>query len=469
MQNFSQILLEARNQNKEVSSVLTPEDVDEYVAKVKRQLPRNIQDIIYLTKKYDLLDGTKLRDVMNSSKSALQKLANELISLDELLDLQKQLLALKQNIRLLPQFQTNEEREELYAGKIHASDLTIDLSTPTGRNAAAKLYMPMVYKIANDYVGKCSFDRAELIAIGMHALAEAINDYDPSKMQGKTFKTYAAYRIAQGIITDINKYSHDLSGTSWYAVKNHGDQLDAVSIDQLVGKDDEDGYSTDHISALGAPDDLRWIDLPKSEQEYWESLYKLIDAKFSVKECNIFYRYFGLGEFWGKKEKSKDIAKSYGMSEGNIRNSVINKMLKFLKSDPKAHNILQSLQTIYNESLMRDLIYLTDKQAVYEALISDDMFILLEELNRWKNKDVFENTISNALDKMSRNDTTYIKKCLKEGFAFIDDSYMKNKKIIVEFLSYIYPTEIFTRMSDVAIIEHITELADMTKEHKIEW
>lgn len=469
MQNFSQILLEARNQNKEVSSVLTPEAIDEYVTKVKRQLPRNIQDIIYLTKKYNLLDGAQLREIMNSSKSTLQRHVTDLVTLDELIELQKQLLALKQNVRLLPQFQTNEEREELYAGKIHASDLTIDLSTPAGRNAAAKLYMPMVYKIANDFVGKCSFDRAELIAIGMHGLAEAMHDYKPNIMQGKTFRTYAAYRIWQGIITDVNKYSHDLSGTSWYATKHHGDQLDAVSIDSLLGKDDDEGYSTDHIAALGASDDLRWIDLPKSEQEYWESLYKLIESKFSVKECNIFYRYFGLGEFWGKKEKSKDIAKSYGMSEGNIRNSIINKMLKFLKSDPKARNILQSLQTIYSESLMRDLIYYTDKQSIYEALINDDMFILLEELNRWRNKDVFKSTVTNALENMSREEATYIRKCLKEGFVFIDSSYMKNKKTIIKFLSVIYPTETFMRMSDVAIIEHITELANVTKEFDIEW
>lgn len=469
MQNFSQILLEARNQNKNVSSVLTPDMIDKYVTTVKKQLPHNIQDVIYLTKKYNLLDGNTLREILDSSKSTLHKYVSEFVTLDELIDLQKQLLALKQNIRLLPQFQTSEEREEFYAGKIHADDLTVDLSTTAGRNAAAKQYMPLVNKIANDFVGKCSFDRAELISIGMHGLAEAINDYDPEKMPDKTFKTYAAYRIWQGITTDISKYSHDLSGTSWYANKKYGDQLDAVSIDSLMSTDDEGNYSNDHIAALGVSDDLRWIDLPKSEQEYWETLFKLLESKFSVKECNIFYRYFGLGEFWGKKEKSKDIAKSYGMSEGNIRNSIINKMLRFIKSDSKTRNILQSIQTIYNESLMRDLIYFTEKQAIYEALISDDMFILLEELNRWRNKDVLKNTVNNALECLTRDENTYIKKCLKEGFMFIDDTYKKNKQTITKFLSYIYPTEVFTKLSDVTIIEYITELSDTFKEFKIKW
>lgn len=468
MQNFSQILIESRERKNFDSYSLLSSEINTYVNKVKRQLSKQVQDVIYLTDKYGLRDAEILQRVLDASKSEMSKIAVETkVSELDLLNLQKLMLALKKNIKLIPQFQTPAEREALESGRITVDDLTLDLTTDAGRNAAAKQYTPIVYKIVNQYLGKSSLDRAALISAGMLGLAEAIKDFDPEKTD-KPFKTYVSYRVAQAILDDINAYSHSLSGTNWYAAKNYGDTLDAVSIDSL-SRDDDDDYATDHLSALGMSDDHRWLDLSRDDQEYWKALYKIIDSKFSTRECNIFYRFFGLGDFWGKKEKSKDIAKSYGMSEGNIRNSVINKMLKFLKSDPKSRNILLALQTIYNESLMREMIYFSDKQMIYESLISDDMFILLEELNRWSNKNVYKNSISAALDNLSTEDALYIIKCLENGFSYIDDSYKKHKNVIVGFLKYVYPTETFNKASDVAIIDKLSELSDVSNEYKIKW
>ena len=39
-----------------------------------------------------------------------------------------------------------------------------------------------------------------------------------------------------------------------------------------------------------------------------------------------------------------------------------------------------------------------NKQMMIEAILSDDTFILLEELTRWSNKNVFINSINSALD-----------------------------------------------------------------------
>lgn len=464
MQNFSQIVTEYRERTNYDSVSLLSSEINKYMTKVKKQLPKAVQDIIYQISKYEF-SGEKLQQIKDASSKGLQVISNETgVSVDVLHDIQKQLNSLKNNIRLLPQFQTPEERAAIESGKIDATDLTIDLSTSTGRNNVAKMYTPIVYKIVNQYVGKSSLDRAALISAGMSGLAEAMNDFDPSKTD-KPFKSYAAYRIQQAILNDINEYSHSLSGTNWYASQKYADRLDAVSLDSLSKDDDE--FSLDHIASLGVSDDHRWIDLTKDEQEYWKTLYKIIDSKFSTRDCNIFYRYFGLGEFWGKKEKSKDIAKSYGMSEGNIRNSVINKILKFLRDDPKCKNILSPLLAIYSESIMKDLVYLDNKQAIYDALISDDTFILLEELNRWNNKDVFKRSIINALNGLSVDDALYITQCIERGFEYIDDTYKKHKNIIIGFLKFLYPTESFNKLSDVAIIEYITDISNIAKDYKI--
>ena len=78
-----------------------------------------------------------------------------------------------------------------------------------------------------------------------------------------------------------------------------------------------------------------------------------------------------------------------GMSEGNIRNSVINKIIAFLKKNDKAMEILSDIQDIYNESLMIEMVGF-ERDMIIETLVNDDMFILLEELNRWGDKNVFK-------------------------------------------------------------------------------
>lgn len=468
MQNFSQLVTEARERKNFDSYSLLSSEINAFMSKVKKQLPKNVQDTIYLTTKFDLMDRNILDRIKSASRSELQSISDERgIAYADLEDIQKQLKSLKNNIRLLPQYQSKKEREEVMAGKLAMDDLVIDLETEAGRNAVAKLYTPMVYKIVSQREGKSRLDKAELISAGMEGLAKAINEFDKEKAGEQSFKTYASYRILQSILDEENTNSHTLSGTNWYAYKKEGSNLDTTSIDNLKLGDDE--VDSDRLAFLAVEDDLKWVDLSKTEKEYWEMLFKELEKKFSSRDCNIFYRFFGLKEFWGKKEKSKDIAKSYGMSEGNVRNSVLNRMLKYILNDPKTRQAAEALRRIYCESLMKELIYLDNKQAIYEALISDDMFILLEELNRWNNRQVFINSIHSALDKFNIEDAKYLIECLQKGFSYIDDTYKKHKNIIIFFLSSLYPTENFNRVSDVTLIDEMNKLSQISIDYKIVW
>lgn len=463
MVNFTDIINEARNRvNFDSVSLLTSE-ITKYINKVKKEIPKNVQDVIYLTQKYELTTAENIQLIIDANKSQLQQLSKELnIGFDKLVDIQKQLKSIKGKIRLLPQFQTQQEREDIMAGKLAMDDLTIDLTSKAGKNAVAKMYTPLVLSIVNKYIGQSSLDRAALISAGMLGLAEAIETYDDSKSNGKPFKTYAAAYIENAIKSDMNNLSRTIS-TNWYGVKN-GTAVSTTSLSSFTKNDDGD-YNDDHLAALGEYDDYDSQD----KEKIFEELYKLLESKFSVRDCDIYYRYMGLKDYWGQKQKSKDIAKMYGMSEGNVKNAVINKINRFIQNTPKAMTLMRELRESYEISLMNELIYMDNKQVIYESLISNDMFILFEELNKWSNPKSFKQTIINILNNISIEESKYFIDCLEQGFEFIDNTYKKHKKLLIHILRELYPTETFNNKSDVTIINKIVELSDISNNYNIKW
>jgi len=460
MDNFSSFVLEARK-NYNSGSLLSSE-INQYLSKVNRVIPENVKRVIYLTQKYNLLDIASIEEIKNSNKGGLKNLAKKYnISEDSLEDLWNMLKDLKNKIKLLPQYQTEQERQSIELGKLSMDDLTIDLDSQVGRSAAAKMYMPMVYKIVNAYVGKSKLDKQELMSAALKGFTDAMNDWRKTDDEGQrvAFKTYAGFRVKQQILNDINEYGHTLSGTNWYASKVYGaGLLDAVSIDGMMSGDDE--IDSDKLSALGIEDK----DLTRNEEKSWQSLYKLLENNFKQRDVNIFYRYFGLNGY--KREKSKDIAKSMGMSEGNIRNSIINKMIKFLKNDRKASEILQDIQDMYTESLMIEMLGYT-KEEIFETLINDDMYILLEELTKWNYKTVFNQAMRDTFSMIpDQKDKKILIDILKGDFEYLDNNFKKNKNLIILFLSNLYPTENMKKKTDVDLLNYMSDLQNYYKKYK---
>lgn len=462
MNKFSQIIKESRGDDS--YSVLSNE-ITQYINKVNKKIPDNIKAIIHLTQKYNLLDKASIEEIHNANKGQLDRLSKKYnINKDELEDFWKLLKDVKNNIKLLPQYQTPQERQAIELGKLSMDDLTIDLDTPQGRNAATKMYGPMIYKIVNQYIGKSKLSKQELLSAALEGFTLAMNNWKRDDNDGKksTFKTYAAYRVQQQILNDINDYGHDLSGGNDYAVKKYGSaMMDAVSIDGLP-RDEEGEFKQDYLASMGTTD--ADANLTRDEKKQWDLLYKIIENKFKQRDVDVFYRYFGLKGY--KREKSKDIAKSLGMSEGNIRNSILNKMISFLKNDKRAIDILQNIQDVYTESLLVDLIGLSKSQ-ILETLANDDMFIILEELNRWNNQNVFQRDIYAAKSQMNILQQQIIDDLLKGDFNSIDDNFKKHKKLIILFLENVYPTENMKRKSDVALIDYMVELQEYYKKYKL--
>lgn len=455
MYNFTQYITEVRT--KFESQQLTTSEIHNYIKVVNRDLSEDVKNLLFLTQKYSLLSTDQLEIIRTANKNSVGTLANTYsIEPNDMRDIWNILSKLKENeLRALPQYQNAQEREAILNKKLRVSDLTIDLVTDKGKRDVIKMYTPLIYKIVNQYVGKSKLNRADLMSAAMEGFNKAINEWDPTKENSTSFKTYASYCAKQQILNDINEFGHSMSGTNWYAAKKAqaGDvKLDALSLDSFVNDDGE--FNNDHLAALGVDDK------DKDDSKLWKKIYKAIEDKFKVRDIDIFYRYFGLNG--RKKEKSKDIARSYGMSEGNIRNSVINKILAYLRSEKELMDIFSELQDIYNEGLMIELFHM-DKQQIVECLLNDDTFILLEEINRWAKKDVFNNAIKSSLKNMKPEDVKTIENLLKGNFDDLDINYKKNKKVIVAFLSSMYPTETFVRKSDVDIIDRMNELQDINK------
>lgn len=451
MIKFTDIINESKKQ--EYNGAVTMQELDDYINKTNKILPNIVRDALYLVKKYEILEADDINTILNTNKSGISSLAKKFdMNTDSMEELWNLLKDLKSNIKLFPHFLTPFEQKSLIKGTARIEDLTIDLETTQGQNEAIKQYMPVVNKIVNQYVGKSKLNRSDLMSAAHIAIANAIKEWDRSK--GQLFKTYLSYRVQQQILNDIDEHGHSLSGTSWYTTKKYGSEvLDAVSIDG-ISRDENGEFKQDRLAALGYNDGRD----EEAEVKQWKKVFEILEKKFKQRDLDIFYSYFGLNGY--KKEKSKDIAKRYGMSEGNIRNSIINKILAFLKKDKESLELLVSLMDSYNESLMIELLG-CDKNAILERLSNDDIYILLEEITKWCNKDVFARSLNNSL----AGNSEIILNILSGGFEEVDLNIKKYKKDIIKFLSNMYPTENMSRKTDVDLIEYMMELQEIYKKY----
>lgn len=455
--NFAAINEAAKRISNEILSI---DDINEYLESVSKRIPKQVADIVYLTAKYSLCTQKVIDDIRNANKGQLDKIAfNYNIPAAEIEDLWKGLKELKTNLRLLPQYQTASERSAFIKGKLLMSDITIDLDSSAGRNACAKQYMPMVHKIVNEFVGKSRLGKPELMSAALHGFTGAMNDWrkDGKEDSAVPFKTYAAYRVRQQILDDINTLSFTVK-TNWYGVKKMGStMLSAISLDGMMNDDGE--FKQDHLSLLGSEDPN--YNLSRSEEDQWSDLYKIIENTFKQRDIDVFYRYFGLKGH--NKEKGKDIAKSLGISPALVT-GIVTEILKKLKKNSRAMEILTSLQDSYNESLMFDLLNF-DKDMIVDAILNDDTFILLEELTKWSNKDVYINTIETAFETLDKKEKDTIINILLNDFDYLDKVYKSNKKTIIKFLNAVNPTDSFIRKSDVSILEYVDELSSLYKKY----
>lgn len=444
--------------------VLLQDEINRYIKAMSPKVDKRVQAVLYILDKHPNINTKEdILAIRDGKFNILKKL--DMLP-DDLRDLQRLLKKLDRDIMLLPQFLTAQQRQALELNKLDVSDITLDLVTEKGRQAVAKQFTPLVIKMANQFVGKCGLDKSELISSGMLGLTLAMNQYkNPEEIKkaggesSMTFASYAAYCIRNQILQDIT----ELDGVvrqSYYAKKKEG----AAQINYIdhSENDDEETISIDRMIELSEEPDYKPT---RNEEKEWQKVFKKLESKFSSRDCDVFYRVFGLN---GRKmEKTTEVARSLNTYVSNIVRITQN-MLAFLKKDAETREFLESILSIYTESLVSSL-YNQSREIIVESLIKDNMYVLLEEINQWSNATQFKNAVNHATDILNIEDAKFIYDCIDKGFDFVDSHLRKMKPVIVAFLSNLYPTTSFKRKSDIDILDYMQDLSITFKNYKIKW
>ena len=475
MNNFSNII-EGRNRTSLDSVNLLSHEIADYAKKMSKKLPQEVTNTIYLLQKYGITSGETVDEILVSNSGRLKTMAAELnITYQDIQDIKATLQKLGNNIKLLPMKMSEREREELIAGRKAMDDLTMDLETEKGRSAVIKQYGPLVYKIANQFIGKENLDKAELISVGFEGLTQAMNTYqkpiDKSELKDDaereeaeeakrtSFKTWASYKIRWAILGEIydNSRTIRMSYNDRRNAYTKGETTNlTTSLDSMAGKDGEEGSMQDHIAGLATTDTLT----ASEQQKRWDKLFDELGKHFSKRDMVVFLKYFGLGG--EKEEKGKDIAAEFNMTPAMVTHIVTKKILPYIKSNEDLLDIMSDLLAMRVESLMVNNMYKSGRE-LYEALLGDDVYLMLEEITRWRNPEVLFETVAHAMETLSGTITEFLKG--DENFA--TNNYKDNLKEVKEFLTNLYPTESFIRKPDEYILERLLEIINLWHKYEL--
>lgn len=475
MKLFTEILAEAKKEY----DIVTPQMVKDFYAKVKssKSISREYLQILVDTIELGLCDGKVLDEkVINGSGSDLKWMqTNYGGTLAMYEEIKKLAGKCKPELKGLPQFMSSSDYNDVISGKKDIGDITLDLETERGRERCARQYASLVTAIASKYKGS-GLDWNGLISAGYLGLTKAMNDYhrpdevvdvengldndarkEVKKQKNLTFKQYAGWRIRFQILNDINELSRTVRISQYEYEKNKEagntkGNFNTISVDATL--DDEGQTLVDRLKAFSTDNDAFKMDT-KSQ---WEKLYKLIDDKFSTRTASVFYKYFGLRGY--KQMSGVEIGKDLGITGGAV-SMKIKSIISFLKSDKRTANILNDLLSLYTESL----IIANTPQTIMDAMVSDNVFIMLQECTRWNDKKVFNNTMGDAIYTLNEEGHNFIINCLENDINYIDEHYDNNRGFIVNFLESVYPTECIRRKSDIDLINMMNELSENFKIH----
>lgn len=417
--------------------------------------------------------------VINGSTNDIKWMAiNYGGSLDMYMEINKLAKKCKPELRGLPWFMTEGEYNDVMNGVKLIDDIVLDLETEKGRDRCARQYASLMTGIASKYRGK-GLDWNGLMSAAQLGFTKAMNDYhkpdefvdiepgldnnqkkEVKEKKRQSFYQYAGWRIRYQILNDLNDLSRTVKIGQYQYEKNKADgnnkaNFNMVSVDASI--DDEGSTLVDRMVAFSNGNDAF---KDSSTNKKWDQVYKLIDDRFSVRTASMFYKTFGLHGY--KQMKQVDIAKESGIT-GAAVNMACKDVIKFLKSNKKTIELLQDLLAVYSESLLVN----TTPETIMDAMIQDDLFIMLQECTQWTCQRVFNNTIGHALDTLTPEAREHIIECLENDINYIDEKYDAYRKDIMFFLEAVYPTECIRRKSDVEVISMLNELNENHHYHNL--
>lgn len=292
---------------------------------------------------------------------------------EELKPLYKAIGELKKNGRLMevPVFQTAEQFNGIITKTATPDEVILDLTTERGRNAVAKQYTPLVYKVAKQAVGKLNQPFDDILGYGFEGLTWAMNHYgsrankyddnrdkkhtskvEDDKIMSKTFGQYAAFCIWNHIFgwgasesravripqSELKKLAE--KDGAW--LKNNTQSGEAS-----IGKDKDGKDGKTLFDTIGANAHDAETDLDREDQEMlWKEVKRRLQDKFDEKTFDIFCSYYGIFGF--KEMQGKKLAEKYGVVQGAITHQ-IKKVRDYMKNDPDMLAMMSELNEFVKE------------------------------------------------------------------------------------------------------------------------
>lgn len=208
------------------------------------------------------------------------------------------------------------------------------------KNLLVKQYEPLINKLTKQFTSKVKIDWQSVKSMAYEGFVLAMMNFDDEKSK-LSFKQFAGWSIRNNILSSLDKELRTVS-MSAYAQKKAIDSgeatfnsvsLSIVSGEENINGDDNETIAREYKYGVFEKDKF-------SDGDPYEYLYSRIEDKFSEKDCEIFYRSFGLHGY--DDEKGKDIAIRFGVSEGLISQK-IKKIILFIRKDNELIEMLSNL------------------------------------------------------------------------------------------------------------------------------
>lgn len=204
-----------------------------------------------------------------------------------------------------------------------------------------KQYEPLINKITNQFVKSGTGQWDDIKSMAYEGFAIAISSYDSSRSD-MSFTQFAGFAIRNNILTGLNNELRTVK-LSAYAQKKTTEQggalFNSVSID-VVNKDNN-GKENNCRGVSKSTDIMKLSQEPTfSDGNIFDTVYNKLEDNFSSRDCEIFYRTFGLKNY--NEELGKDIADSLGISRSLI--SVrLKRIISFIRKDTELCEMLANL------------------------------------------------------------------------------------------------------------------------------
>lgn len=334
---------------------ISPEDLQKYLEVAKKFLSEDTKNIVNW-----LIEHPKYTEEL-ASPNANNALAafydNGVPKVPAMKELYKWIGNVVKNNRFLeiPVFQTKDQFQAIIDKKLSPDEIILDLSSEKGRNAVAKKYDALVWKVARNFIGKSNFDLEELHAIGCEGLVDAMNTYGKKsskseateeEVKGYTFLSWAGYRIRIFILERIKDQGHLVriprsQQAKERKEKGRNTKSNHISVETPVGKDKE-GNTKRLLDKVGDYERAGKSLEERDNERLWEEINTKLKKKFDDKTLDIFYSWFGL--FGHEKLSGKEMMKKYGFKNQSNINAITYKVMKYMKEDP---SMLAALQELY--------------------------------------------------------------------------------------------------------------------------